>query len=333
VLEKSTELCNCSGDPLRELGKGYFQLKIGSAVIRKELVVAKIADEGLLGMDILMDKGKPADLLLSEGVILIQGQNISCETIIQNQSVRRVTVADNEVVPPYSEKLIDVYIQRFQDEGNLEENILITPTERFTEEYPLHMARCLVDTRKETTSKVRVINPYKTEAIIRQNANIAEAEVCTPMEIILDNEDPSQEKYNSAVRLIRVSTAAPDSVLDDCRLESGHPELPPHVGDLYERANKERSESEKRQIFEMLSTYQDVFSRHEDDIGRTDFIEHHIETKDARPIKQPPRRVPLAFAAAEKEYIVQFEKQGVIRKSTSPWASPIVLVKKEKRQS
>lgn len=48
-----------------------------------------------------------------------------------------------------------------------------------------------------------------------------------------------------------------------------------------------------------------------------------------KPIKQPPRRVPLAFAEAEKECITQLEKQRVIRKSTSPWASPIVLVRKK----
>lgn len=35
------------------------------------------------------------------------------------------------------------------------------------------------------------------------------------------------------------------------------------------------------------------------------------------------------FAEAEKECITQLEKQGVILKSTSPWASPIVLVRKK----
>lgn len=59
----------------------------------------------------------------------------------------------------------------------------------------------------------------------------------------------------------------------------------------------------------MLMQYQHCFSKHEDDIGRTNLIEHHIDTKEAKPIKQPPRRVPLAFAEAEKECITQLEKQ------------------------
>lgn len=49
---------------------------------------------------------------------------------------------------------------------------------------------------------------------------------------------------------------------------------------------------------------------YEDDIGRTNLIEHHIDTKEVNPIKQPPRKVPLAFAEAEKECITQLEKQS-----------------------
>ncbi|CAG2221731.1 unnamed protein product [Mytilus edulis] len=41
------------------------------------------------------------------------------------------------------------------------------------------------------------------------------------------------------------------------------------------------------------------------------------------------RRVPLAYAEAEKEAIIELQKKGIIRESSSPWASPIVLVKKK----
>jgi hypothetical protein len=32
-------------------------------------------------------------------------------------------------------------------------------------------------------------------------------------------------------------------------------------------------------------------------------VEHHIETGDAKPLKQPPRRVPMAYAEDEKKLI------------------------------
>ena len=55
----------------------------------------------------------------------------------------------------------------------------------------------------------------------------------------------------------------------------------------------------------------------------------YSETEDAAPIKQHPRRVPLAHAEAEKQAIEDLKAKGVIRESTSPWASPIVLVAKK----
>ena len=75
--------------------------------------------------------------------------------------------------------------------------------------------------------------------------------------------------------------------------------------------------------------FQDSFSKHEWDIGLTNLTEHPINTGDAKPVKQPPRRVPLAYAAEEKKAIEDLKAKGVIRNSVSPWASPIVLVHKK----
>ena len=61
----------------------------------------------------------------------------------------------------------------------------------------------------------------------------------------------------------------------------------------------------------------------------TNLAEHTIETGNAAPIKQHPIRVPLANAEAEKQAIEDLKAKGVIRESTSLWASPIVLVDKK----
>ena len=78
-----------------------------------------------------------------------------------------------------------------------------------------------------------------------------------------------------------------------------------------------------------LKNHENTFSKSEWDIGLTDIAEHSVNTGDAQSIKQRPRRVPLAFASEEKAAKEDFLRKGVIRKSTSPWASPIVLVKKK----
>ena len=83
------------------------------------------------------------------------------------------------------------------------------------------------------------------------------------------------------------------------------------------------SETEITLIAELFNNFGDVFSKSVDDIGLANLVEHSIYTGDARPIKQPPRRVPLAFADKDREMIQQMERQGIIRKSTSPWGSPL----------
>ena len=74
--------------------------------------------------------------------------------------------------------------------------------------------------------------------------------------------------------------------------------------------------------------YADVFAKDSDDIGQTHLLEHPIDTGNAAPIAEPPRRVPLAFAEAEKNEIEKLLKCGLIHPSSSPWVSPLCLVKK-----
>ena len=61
----------------------------------------------------------------------------------------------------------------------------------------------------------------------------------------------------------------------------------------------------------------------------THLTEHCIDTQGAKPIKQPFRRTPIAFLNEEKVVIDKLKRQGVIRESYSPWASPILLVRKK----
>ena len=89
------------------------------------------------------------------------------------------------------------------------------------------------------------------------------------------------------------------------------------------------TQPEQDQVKETLQAHSGTFSQHEFDIGLTSLTEHSIDVSSQKPIKQPPRRVPTAFAEEEEKVIKQLEDQGIIRPSTSPWASPIVLVRKK----
>lgn len=112
-LKPSSSLIGADGNPLREMGTAVFEVKLGTSCLNMKLVVAHIADQALLGLDILMmgDEG-PAEIRLADRVL-----NWNAETIPFNCSgdlnrVRNVVAADDTVVPGCSELILDAYIEK-----------------------------------------------------------------------------------------------------------------------------------------------------------------------------------------------------------------------------
>ena len=79
----------------------------------------------------------------------------------------------------------------------------------------------------------------------------------------------------------------------------------------------------------MVTQYADVFALDSSELGTTDVVEHHIHTGDSPPVRQAVRRTPFALREKIEEMVAEMEEQGVIVSSKSPWASPIVLVRKK----
>lgn len=80
---------------------------------------------------------------------------------------------------------------------------------------------------------------------------------------------------------------------------------------------------------ELISKYDDVFSKGDDDIGLCNKVEHRIPTTDDIPVKIPYRRIPPNQWAEVRDYLSNALKVGVIRESCSPYAAPVVVVPKK----
>ena len=86
---------------------------------------------------------------------------------------------------------------------------------------------------------------------------------------------------------------------------------------------------EKRQAFRDLCTeFNDIFSTDSGDIGKTPLLEVEIDTGDSLTITQKPYTLPLKHTEWVQRELEILEKAGVIVRSVSPWASPIVVVPK-----
>ncbi len=75
--------------------------------------------------------------------------------------------------------------------------------------------------------------------------------------------------------------------------------------------------------------YHDVFTWAGQPIGRTGVVQHTIDTGDAQPRRQPPRRIPVHHRKEVDELIDSLLAQDVVRLSTSAWASAVTSVKKK----
>ena len=71
-----------------------------------------------------------------------------------------------------------------------------------------------------------------------------------------------------------------------------------------------------------------MFSQGEDHLGRTPLLEHTIETHRP-PLRQPYRRQNPAVQREEMAQVQQMLANDIIRPSNSPWALPVVMVKKK----
>ena len=63
--------------------------------------------------------------------------------------------------------------------------------------------------------------------------------------------------------------------------------------------------------------------------SKTECIEHDIQLTDKVPIQQKPYPLPLASEKIVDEEVQNMLNADVIQESSSPYASPIVLVKKK----
>ena len=87
--------------------------------------------------------------------------------------------------------------------------------------------------------------------------------------------------------------------------------------------------AESDPLKELLAEHHDVFSLEEGERGETDLTKLEIDTGEASPVKQPPRRMPFMVRQEVTKQLAQMQQSGVIRPSRSPWSSPVVIVRKK----
>ena len=105
------------------------------------------------------------------------------------------------------------------------------------------------------------------------------------------------------------------------------------LGDVYPNRKVELEDADikdsTRVSFEVLCKQQhEAFSKNNKEIRRTQLIEMEINTGDSLPVAQLPYTLPLKHYDWVRQEIETLEKSGVIERSLSRWASPVIVVPK-----
>ena len=88
---------------------------------------------------------------------------------------------------------------------------------------------------------------------------------------------------------------------------------------------KDLSKQQENQVKELLEEFKDVLT---DIPGETNLIEHKINLTSDQPIRTKQYPLPFAMSQTVKEETKKMLEMGIVEPSSSPYLSPVVLVKK-----
>ena len=81
-----------------------------------------------------------------------------------------------------------------------------------------------------------------------------------------------------------------------------------------------KTREQEGQLADLLTRYESVFSKDDQDVGRTKLVDHSIQTtKGTRLIRQPPHRLG-------PHKVQELLLRGMIESANGAWSSPVVLV-------
>ena len=97
----------------------------------------------------------------------------------------------------------------------------------------------------------------------------------------------------------------------------------------HDLSRTELSPENAKKLEVLLDHYRDGFAIDDSELRSVDFIQHHIDVGNARPIRTKAYRVNYETQCKIDDHIQQMLANGIIEHSVSPWASPVLLVNKK----
>ena len=297
------------GSPLRVKGYLKGRITVGKMASAGNVIVADVSAPAILGLDFLLATRSTIDL---EGMTI--GNRKHREPLRDQGGVpiiRQVHVSETVMVPAGSEKMLLGDVEHQDGEPWMESAILEQTLNQRQPNMGIMLARVVVTGQKQVP--MRVFNPGADPVLLYKGTTIGRL-------IPLRREDIVEHA---------------EGTVTNCRIQMGSSSaeqpvgVPEHLQDLFQRSKEHLTEVQGLKVAELLNRYSDVFTKNDMDMGQTDMVKHSIKTGDTSAIRQPFRRLPVVQQQEAERQVTEMLERGIIEKSQSPWASPIVLAKKK----
>ena len=294
-------------------------LLIGKMEFVCDAIVAPISDHGLLGMDFLYAH----DFLMgSDGLFELDGIIIHTEVEGITPKMCKVRLKEDVTIPAQTECVVSAV-----SDGTPSSLCIVEPIAHAPISNQVVVGSSLIDaTRKMSFIPVRVMNPSTEDILLRKATSIGQLSEVENVSVLAANENSDEDHKHRTLTVCQIHQHVTGQGTD---VTEATVNIPDHVQDLYSRSTQHLTPIQGEKVKRLIIKHADIFAKSPTDLGRTSMVCHTIDTGTALPIKQRPRRPPLAFAEEEEKIIQQQLEAGVIRKSTSAWSSPLVYVKKK----
>ncbi|CAG2217067.1 unnamed protein product [Mytilus edulis] len=307
-IYKGVQLKLANGEIITTFGQADFDIEINGQKFQQRFVIADIDAPAIVGYNFLYNKDCKLDIRESKLTIGSKNMEIICQKESNMVNIFKLATEETTVIPPRSEVLI------FSKVVGDSTHLVQATVEPVDTKDKLLVARSLVDPSQGRII-LRIANTSNFEKTVQKNTCLAECQAYA------DVTEPACEPAAASQNIFKLT--------DKITNKSNSDSLPDHLVDLFKSGSKLLSETQTLQFQRLLQKHSNAFAKSKNDLGCTDMIQHKINTGNATPVKQNPRRLPVTMQEEADRELSRMLDAGVIEPSMSPWAAPIVLVRKK----
>ncbi|KAL5503556.1 hypothetical protein EMCRGX_G010521 [Ephydatia muelleri] len=283
-----------NGEKLELVGQGEVSITIGGVTRWHMVLVTKhLTQECILGVDFLIKHA------LRQHTFVIDGKIVQFNHTGVAEDVCFVSISETVTVPACCQMYISASALDKKEAGA----VLLEPLDTFMEDHGLLVARSLSQVSCNHLV-VQVLNPGPAPVVVNKDVRVGMIKPVTDSDIVCSIESTKSNRH------------------------VGHSECA-HLIELMLQNTEHLSSYHKSQGVALLQEFEDVIAKSDDDLGQTSLSFHTIDTGDNQPIRQHARRLPFHQHKEVSELVDSMLSRGIIESSDSPWASPVVLVRKK----